>query len=269
MPAADTLVDMFCGGCSITHAALLSDKWSHVIANDIHADVPKLFIDAVKGKYTLENERRWISREDFFALKDTDAYVRLCWSFGNDCETYLYGKDVEPVKKLVHEFVTGATVKDRMVAWKKFVSKYLFGEADKYKCLSRGPENLERLQRLQNLENLERLRRLQIDGKDYRQVTPPPDSIIYCDIPYKATKTNYDTPFDREAFFLWAVQQEQPIVISEYNIEDERFAVLAETTKKQLSANGAHQKDVTERLYVPKHQYEHIVSLLKQQRGET
>ena len=98
---------------------------------------------------------------------------------------------------------------------------------------------------------------------------PPPDSIIYCDIPYKATKTNYDTPFDREAFFLWAVQREQPIVISEYNIEDERFTVLAETTKKQLSANGAHQKDVTERLYVPKHQYEHIVSLLKQQRGET
>ena len=98
---------------------------------------------------------------------------------------------------------------------------------------------------------------------------PPPDSIIYCDIPYKATKTNYDTLFDREAFFLWAVQQEQPIVISEYNIEDERFTVLAETTKKQLSANGAHQKDVTERLYVPKHQYEHIVSLLKQQRGET
>lgn len=264
----------------MTHAALLSDKWNHIIANDIHADVPKLFVDAIEGKYTLENERRWISREDFFALKDTDAYVRLCWSFGNDCETYMYGKDTEPVKKAVHEIIMGETAKDRMVAWKRFAREYLFGDADKYKCLNRGPENLERLQRLQNTERLdrlqrlqnipalERLQRLQISGKDYREVVLPPNSVVYCDIPYKVTKTNYDTPFDYEAFFLWAVQQEQPIIVSEYNIDDERFTVFAETTKRQLSAGSTHQRDVTERLYVPKRQYEHIVSLLKRQKGE-
>ena len=56
-----------------------------------------LFINAIRGKY--KDEKRWISREDFFKLKDTDAYVRLCWSFGNNCRGYLYNEDIEPYKK--------------------------------------------------------------------------------------------------------------------------------------------------------------------------
>ena len=46
LPAADTLVDLFCGGCAVTHAAILSGKWNTIIANDIHGDVPELFLDA-------------------------------------------------------------------------------------------------------------------------------------------------------------------------------------------------------------------------------
>lgn len=61
---------------------------------------PTLFIDALNGKYNDEN--RWISREDFFRLKDTDPYVAVVWSFGNNLHTYLYSKEIEPLKKAIH-----------------------------------------------------------------------------------------------------------------------------------------------------------------------
>ena len=59
-----------------------------------------LFIDALNGKYN--NENRWISREDFFRLKDTDPYVAVVWSFGNNLRDYLYSKEIEPLKKAIH-----------------------------------------------------------------------------------------------------------------------------------------------------------------------
>ena len=100
LPRATHFYDLFCGGCSITHVAMLSEKWQQYHINDLSM-MPQLFVDAVNGKYA--NERRWISREDFFRLKDTDPYVACVWSFGNDCQTYMYGKDVEPFKKALHE----------------------------------------------------------------------------------------------------------------------------------------------------------------------
>ena len=99
LPEDEILVDLFAGGCAVTHAAMLSGKWNKVIANDI-GDAPELFCDAIDGKYA--DEKRWISREDFQNLKDTDPYVSLCWSFSNNRRTYLYGKEIEPWKKALH-----------------------------------------------------------------------------------------------------------------------------------------------------------------------
>lgn len=51
LPPADTLVDLFAGGCAITHCAILSGKYKQVIANDIAPFGPRLFKDAVDGKF--------------------------------------------------------------------------------------------------------------------------------------------------------------------------------------------------------------------------
>ena len=99
IPGADVFVDLFAGGCAVTHAALLSGRFGRIIANDI-TDAPQLFRDAVEGKF--KDERRWISRDDFLRLKDSDPYVRYCWSFGNAGQDYLYSKEVEPWKRAVH-----------------------------------------------------------------------------------------------------------------------------------------------------------------------
>jgi len=100
LPPAETFVDLFAGGCAVTHAAMLSGKYKRFICNDIDADMPRLFVDAVQGKY--REEKRWISRDDFLALKDTDPYVRVCWSFGCNKKNYLYSRELEPWKKALH-----------------------------------------------------------------------------------------------------------------------------------------------------------------------
>lgn len=99
-PKRTNFYDLFCGGCAMTHAALLGHKFKNVIANDINWMCPTLFADALNGKY--KDERRWISREDFERLKDTDPYVAFVWSFGNNLRNYLYGRDIEPFKRALH-----------------------------------------------------------------------------------------------------------------------------------------------------------------------
>lgn len=100
LPKRTHLVDLFCGGCAVSHAALLMGKYEHIHINDINWMCPTLFMDALNGKYNDEN--RWISREDFFRLKDTDPYVAVVWSFGNNMRDYLYSKEIEPLKKAIH-----------------------------------------------------------------------------------------------------------------------------------------------------------------------
>ena len=100
IPSAPVFVDLFCGGCAIAHAALLSGRFGKVIINDIEGDVSRLFVDAVNGRF--KSETRWVSREDFFRLREIDPYVRYCWSFGNNGRTYLYSKEIEPYKRAIH-----------------------------------------------------------------------------------------------------------------------------------------------------------------------
>ena len=172
-------MDVFAGGCAITHAALLSGKYENFIANDL-SPAPQLFLDAIHGKY--RDEKRWISREDFFRLKDTDAYVKYCFSFGNDGETYMYGKNVEPWKKALHYAIV-------------YDDKRLIAELLQRPELNRECESLERLHRLQSLENLK------ITKSDYRRVFIPENTVIYCDPPYINTRDKYGNPINHDEFY--------------------------------------------------------------------
>lgn len=118
LPEAAHFYDLFAGGCAVTQAAMLSGKWETYTINDVD-DVVELFTDAVAGKY--RNEKRWISRQDFEMLKDTDPYVRYCWSFGNNGRSYLYNNTLEPYKKAVHRMLHAETVKERRVLYRTVI----------------------------------------------------------------------------------------------------------------------------------------------------
>jgi len=100
LPPAPVLYDVFAGGCAITHAAMLSGKYSRVVANDLNGMIPHAFETAITGGF--RNEDRWISRNDFQRLYKTDPYVAICFSFGNNLHEYCYARDLEPYKRALH-----------------------------------------------------------------------------------------------------------------------------------------------------------------------
>ena len=99
-PSADNFVDLFAGGGAVTHYAMTTAKYKHFVFNDINPLMPKAFGMALNGEF--ENEKRWISREEFFRLRDTDPYVAICFSFGNNLSTYMYNEEIEPIKEAYH-----------------------------------------------------------------------------------------------------------------------------------------------------------------------
>lgn len=353
IPNSRNFYDLFAGGCAITHCSMLRKKSENYLINDI-SDVVELFYDAVMGKY--KNETRWISREDFYNLKDKDPYIRYCWSFGNRGLEYMYSREVEPWKKALHyarvfgdfsefaKFGINITNADRVTVarnkdeWKqKYIPWYckeilhssldvlelqknlteriernseelrnylLTGlknagkrpsEVDKYlgtngmaghyfgksqwefptrevyiklqnfldlpieyeeiyglQDLLESLQSLESLQRLQSLERLQRLERLTLSIGSYKDVKIEPDSVIYCDIPYRGT-AEYIGGFNHNEFYSWCEQQTELVIISEYDMPRDRFACIAEKEKPVMLAGGVSGK-ATERLFVPKHQ---------------
>lgn len=105
LPESDCLVDLFCGGCAVTHYAMLTKKYKHHIINDIDGRLPVLFRECAYGKYTTKTHPEWIDRATFNARKHDDAYIALVWSFGNNGKDYLYGSDIEEFKHAYHILV--------------------------------------------------------------------------------------------------------------------------------------------------------------------
>ena len=99
-PSADNFVDLFAGGGAVTHYAMTTAKYKHFVFNDINPLMPKAFEMSLNGEF--ENEKRWISREEFFRLRNTDPYAAICFSFGNDLSTYMYSKEIELIKEAYH-----------------------------------------------------------------------------------------------------------------------------------------------------------------------
>ena len=99
IPSAENFYDLFAGGCAITHCAMLANRWKNFYVNDID-NAPLLFKKAIAGEF--KDEKRWISRDDFYNLKDNDIYISICWSFGNNRHDYMYSQQIEPWKKALH-----------------------------------------------------------------------------------------------------------------------------------------------------------------------
>lgn len=90
---------------------MLSGKWKNFVINDIDARLPKLFIECAYGKHTVDTHPEWVTREEFNKWKERDAYIALVWSFGNNGKDYLYGHDIEDMKRAYHKAVYDNDIK--------------------------------------------------------------------------------------------------------------------------------------------------------------
>ena len=279
----DNFYDLFAGGCAVTHKMLLDGRFKHCFANDIDGQALRLFYDGLKGKYT--NETRWISRADFFRLKDSDPYVSCCWSFGNNQRDYLYSKSIEPYKKACHYaivFGDFALLKDLYpdvgdaceVALNGIVDiherRIKFRSVIGCKLAERSNSGLMRLSQendVDRLESLERLESFEYSVSDYKDVEIKPNSVIYADIPYISTNTYDGTssvvqPFNHEEFYDWCCKQKELVLISEYYMPADRFTKVWSTNHVQ-SLCATKTSSVQECLFVPTHQLEKYNNMMK------
>jgi hypothetical protein len=286
-PKADHFYDLFGGGGAISHCMLVTqpDKYQRVHYNEIQTPVVELLRKSIAGEFSYSNFKpAWISREEFFSRKDNDAYVSLCWSFGNNSANYIFGKNIETYKKSMHqavvfgEFDALASEVLRRTTWDtediKTRRLYLRHKIEEYR-LSTMPdvlhqflsesqlkqlerlkqlklleqlERLERLEWLERLERLERLQRLAITSLDYREVPILPNSVVYCDVPYQNTK-RYSIDFDHETFLGWAATRDFPVYISEFDISDDRLIEVLSIKKRGLMCGASQKKHKEEKLY--------------------
>ena len=232
-PQAEYFYDLFGGGGSITAAAVQFGY--KVIYNEYNTAICNLFKRCCDKTPFPKKWYEWVSREQFFeCLKHDDEYsamVKSVYSFGNNGQDYLFNKDIENTKRLMHECVVnededacrqlqkqlnipliiyhGGTVKQRRLAFMSQVKRFT---KEHWRL-----EQLERLEQLQQLQQLQQLE--QIYNLSYEQVpitTPPEKTIIYLDPPYRGTEKYSNGGFDHNALDEWFRNCPYSCYMSEY-----------------------------------------------------
>lgn len=253
LPSAKYFVDLFCGGCAVTHAAMLSGKYKEFIVNDISPGMSKMFKDAILGKY--KNESRVIPREEFHRLKSTDPYVATCWSFGNNGREYIWGEGISDIKLIVCKMLYSSDLYTRYSAYREFMRKVsLYHNSLQDSRI----EIVERLNRIQSLENLNRIQDcITTNSVSYSEVKIPNSAVVYCDPPYKGTNKYNCEAFDYDKFYDWLRSQPFPVYVSEYAMPDDFISVWSAKKTCCYSATN-NSKQSIEHIFVHK-KFEHIV----------
>jgi adenine-specific DNA methylase len=241
LPSGERFVDLFGGGFAMSHSALLlPKKYKSVLYNDYNTLLVNLINDALHGKYSYKNFKpKFITRQDFDRLKDSDGYVKYIWSFGNSGKNYLFAEDVEPLKHMAHDLIVfgkksnelekicpgiNEAVKSRDIHSRR-MDFCAFVRRRKNRCDQEQLQQLERLQRLQQLEQLNRLEQLELSNMSYLDYEYREGDIVYCDPPYEGT-ADYGSSFDFQEFYDWAISRPYQIWFSSYKISDTRFKLV-------------------------------------------
>ena len=97
-PRGQRLLDLFGGGASVTHAALVSGRFEHVIYND----VDPLMVDMIKR---LMSEPlaplRFVGRDEFKERYAVDPMVFFCWKYPSARIEYRFSRGTEKLFELI------------------------------------------------------------------------------------------------------------------------------------------------------------------------
>ena len=252
--------DLFGGGGSISFTAIRDYRFN-VHYNELNKHIYSL-VSYLKDNKELEPKfYEWVTREEFHKQinktnEDADWYsgfVMSCWSFGNSQNSYLYGADIENIKRLAHEFIVNGCldsmreigvdipnllnindIQQRRVKFCNFIKKEDKSRFD--------VQSLERIVQLERIQNLQNLQNLQISNTSYEKVfiNPNGNPIIYCDIPYKGTGEYKEGGFNHDAFYEWFANLDYPCYLSEYDAPFEKIEMFAH--RSSLSATNNKKK---------------------------
>lgn len=98
LPRGKRLLDLFGGGASVTHSALVSGKFKHVVYNDIDP----LMVDML---HRLKDEPlpplRFVDRVEFKERYTVDPMVFFCWKFPSASSDYIFSRGTEKLHELI------------------------------------------------------------------------------------------------------------------------------------------------------------------------
>ncbi len=258
------IYDIFGGGGAITAECVLNGL--KVYYNDLDETITDMF------KRVISQDREWIktlivSREEFLYIKEKqeksvdDELKLLVNSFGNNRRRYLYSAEwsdmkynlaIEIIRK--HDVFSGYKQTD---TYKNANRPYDEGKLEKSKVLQQLQqlEQLQRLQRLEQLQQLEQLEQLESTNLSYDCFSDVKDSILYLDPPYEDSyQESYINSFDSKEFYNWAFEMSKNniVLISSYEISDERFEEVYSFDKARSTFQGGNSKGKCEKLFMVK-----------------
>jgi len=227
------LIDPFCGGFCIS-AFALEDTNFKVLANDLNK-----YVIALYKEILFNNSREikrvwfdWVSRERFKDVKENPVkypdwyvgYVLTIWSFGNNQSAYLFGKDIEDIKREAHEYLIQNGYKENQKLRVGLVKKY------KEEAKISGRFELQRLQRLDSLDWLDFIKSI--------PASVLKKSFIYCDPPYENTASYQGGSIDYKIFWDWFRESPYPIYVSSYSAPEDIKPLNAIKRQSLLSSNS-------------------------------
>ena len=103
LPSRKYFIDAFSGGGALAHCALESNKFEHIIANDIQTkDILEAHFLWTPEQH-LEFQKKWVTKEEF--EKTDNLYTKTCWSFSNNRKAYIYSKACYEYKRRLHNAI--------------------------------------------------------------------------------------------------------------------------------------------------------------------
>lgn len=119
LPSATLFIDLFAGGCAVTHAAMLSGKYQRFMANDL-TEAPEIFKQAAQGEF--KGLSTVLTREEF--QQSDDDVLKLLYSFGNNRTDYLWSRELEPVKVAASRMLAAPSLHERRMAYRTFLREF-------------------------------------------------------------------------------------------------------------------------------------------------
>ena len=287
-------IDLFAGGFSVSSYILQKNNTMKVIANDLNPYVIALYEEILSGGKNLDEVRyEFVTRRKFELVRDKPhlfkkwyvGYILNVWSFGCNQKDYLYAKDLEKNKRIVHdaivddrfdEFETlfpGLIIpknirdteyrkhKKKRIAVLEYTKRYAKQQDDKELLRLQNIEHLNQTEHLSAVRTLVPMKgRIQLKNKDWKEVIDelPKDilsnAVIYCDPPYEDTKQyQVGKDFDYVAFWDWFRNAPYPVYVSSYkapdDIEPMKFAFKAQLLDNGHLGDNKPKKVVKENLY--------------------
>ena len=274
-PECKYIYDLFGGGGAISFEFLQRQQVNKVFYNELNTSITELLIDLLANGIT-DKYYQWVDRDTFNAHKNDLTWfgglLQTCWSFGNNQKSYLFGKNIEEHKRLLHEIVVNKcaksreifplkfddeifnfeTVRKRRLAVMRVVKKSSRCDLERLQHLEH-LEHLEQLEQLERLERLERLENLNITNASYDVVeikTPINQTIIYLDPPYNNTN-KYKEDLCHNALKDYIKNSQYKIYVSGYDNVYDLNCVLEMSHRSTLSSTNNSKKTI-EKLYCNK-----------------